>query len=165
MNKPETNQDTGKKVYEERVTINGKNVVLAHNEPPVINAGVLANLDIFRMFNIFDEKFSPSNIDKADGTPLRLYTSDSVQVDVSKRRKLDMGFWHRNIDAHEIIFCVKGALKWETEMGIKIMHPGDMLLIPKGIAHRSMLCEDSTDDNVLIELKIRDELTYVGEKK
>jgi len=26
-----------------------------------------------------------------------------------------------------------------------------------------MLCEDSTDDNVLIELKIADELTYVGE--
>ena len=42
--------------------------------------------------------------------------------------------------------------------------PGDMLLIPKGIGHRSMLCEDSTDENVLIELKIADELTYVGEK-
>ena len=121
--------------------------------------------EIFRMINIFDEKFSPSNIDKADGTPLRLYTSDRVKVDVSKRRKHDMGFWHRNIDAHEIIFCVKGALKWETEMGVKIMHPGDMLFIPKGIGHRSMLCEDSTDENVLIELKIADELTYVGEEQ
>ena len=26
-----------------------------------------------------------------------------------------------------------------------------------------MLCEDSTDENVLIELKIADDLTYVGE--
>ena len=153
-----------KATYRERVTIDGKNVVLAHNEPPVINAGVLENADIFRMINIFADKFSPSNIDKADGTPLRLYTSDKVKIDVSKRRKHDMGFWHRNIDAHEIIFCVKGALKWETEMGVKVMHPGDMLLIPKGIGHRSMLCEDSTDDNVLIELKIADELTSVGEK-
>jgi hypothetical protein len=168
MNKPQTKHDTqqpAKKVYRELVTINGKNVVLAHNEPPVINAGVLEFAEIFRMFNIFDEKFSPTNIDKADGTPLRLYTSDRVKVDVSKRRKHDMGFWHRNIDAHEIIFCVKGALKWETEMGVKIMHPGDMLFIPKGIGHRSMLCEDSTDDNVLIELKIADELTYVGDNK
>ena len=105
-------------------------------------ARVLEYADIFRMFNIFDEKFSPTNIDKADGTPLRLYTSDRVKVDVSKRRKHDMGFWHRNIDAHEIIFCVKGALKWETEMGVKIMHPGDMLFTPKGIGHRSLLCED-----------------------
>jgi hypothetical protein len=28
-----------------------------------------------------------------------------------------------------------------------------------------MLCEDSTDDNVLIELKIADDLTYVGDDK
>jgi len=88
-----------KPVYRELVTINGKNVVLAHNEPPVVNAGVLEMAEIFRMFNIFDEKFSPSNIDKADGTPLRLYTSNGCKVDVSKRRKHDMGFWHRNIDA------------------------------------------------------------------
>ena len=163
MNEQAKQSKDAKQVYRELVTINGKNVVLAHNEPPVINAGVLEMADIFRMFNIFDDKFTPSNLDKADGTPLRLYTSDRVKVDVSKRRKYDMGFWHRNIDAHEIIFCVKGALKWETEMGIKIMHPGDMLFIPKGIGHRSMLCEDSTDENVLIELKIADELTYVGE--
>jgi hypothetical protein len=148
MNKPQGKQDSApaKQVYRELVTINGKNVVLAHNEPPVINAGVLENGDIFRMINIFAETFTPSNLDKADG-------------------KHDMGFWHRNIDAHEIIFCVKGALKWETEMGVKIMHPGDMLFIPKGIGHRSMLCEDSTDENVLIELKIADDLTYVGENK
>jgi quercetin dioxygenase-like cupin family protein len=74
-----------------------------------------------------------------------------------------MGFWHRNIDDHEIIFCVKGALRWETEMGTKTMHPGDMLLIPKGIAHRSMLCEDSLEENVLIELKVQDEPIYVGD--
>src|SRR6201986_2229714 len=163
MNKPQDAPQNTKPLYRKLVRINGKNVVLAHDEAPVINAGVLENGDIFRMINIFAEKFSPSNIDKADGTPLRLYTSDRVKVDVSKRRKHDMGFWHRNINAHEIIFCVKVALKWETEMGVKIMHPGDMLFIPKGIGHRSMLCEDSTDENVLIELKIADDLTYVGE--
>ena len=165
MSKSSEMPQAAKRLYEERITINGKNVVLSHSESPVANAGVLENAEIFRMINIFAEKFSPTNIDKADGTPLRLYTSDSVKIDVSKRRKHDMGFWHRNIDAHEIIFCVKGALKWETEMGVKVMHPGDMLLIPRGIGHRSMLCADSTDDNVLIELKISDPLTYVGEKK
>jgi hypothetical protein len=44
------------------------------------------------MFNIFDVKFSPTNIDKANVTPLRLYTSDRVKIHVSKRRKHDMGF-------------------------------------------------------------------------
>ena len=71
----------------------------------MVNAGVLEMGEIFRMFNIFDEKFSPSNIDKADGTPLRLAHFERLQrssTRVSKRRKHDMGFWHRNIDAHEI---------------------------------------------------------------
>ena len=64
MNKPQTNQQQpAQQVYRELVTINGKNVVLAHNEPPVINAGVLENGDIFRMINVFAEKFSPRNID------------------------------------------------------------------------------------------------------
>lgn len=74
-----------------------------------------------------------------------------------------MGFWHRNIDAHKVIIRIEGALRWETEMGTRTMHPEDMLFIPKGIAHRSMLCEDSIDENVLIELKLADDLTYVGE--
>jgi hypothetical protein len=40
MNKQQTKQPA-KPVYRELVTIDGKNVVLPHNEPPVINAGVL----------------------------------------------------------------------------------------------------------------------------
>ena len=165
MNKPQEAPQTAKKVYQERVTIDGKNVVLSHNEPPVINAGVLENSEIFRMINIFAEKFSPTNIDKADGTPLRLYTSDRVKIDVSKRRKHDMGFWHRNVDYHEVIICVRGALRWETEMGTVVLKEGDMIVIPKGITHRSMLCEHSAPENVLIELKCRDKLDYVGDKK
>jgi len=150
-------------VLREVVTINGKNIVLAHNASPIENAGVLEYPDIFRMLNIFDAKFTPSNKNKADGTPLRIYSADRVKIDLSKRSKKDMDFWHRNIDAHEVIICIKGALRWETEMGTRTMHPGDVLFIPKGIAHRSMLCEDSTDENVLIELKLADDLTYVGE--
>ena len=149
--------------FEERITIDGKNVILNRDSNPTqANTGVLEYAEIFRLINIFEEKFSPTNIDKADGTPLRLFESKKVRIEVSKRRKHDMSFWHRNIDAHEIIFCVQGALKWETEMGTRIMKPGDMMMIPRGIAHRSMLCEESTNDNVLIELKVFEELKYVG---
>src|SRR5258708_37208283 len=107
--KPESRSSImAKGIFRELVTINGKNVVLAHKEPPVINAGVLENADIFRMINIFAEKFSPTNIDKADGTPLRLYTSARAKIDVSNRRKHDMRFGHRNTAAHHIICRVKG---------------------------------------------------------
>ena len=147
----------------EVITIDGKNVVLQRDSSPMINGGILENAEALRMFNIFDDKFQPTNKGLADGKPLRLYDGKITKVDLSKRSKEDMGFWHRNSDAHEIIFCVKGALRWETEMGIRIMHPGDMLFIPRGIAHRSTLCEDSADENVLIELKVAEELPYVGE--
>jgi oxalate decarboxylase/phosphoglucose isomerase-like protein (cupin superfamily) len=147
----------------EVITIDGKNVVMQRDTSPMINGGIVENLEALRMFNIFDDKFQPTNKGLADGKPLRLYDGKVTKVDLSKRSKEDMGFWHRNADAHEIIFCVKGALRWETEMGIRVMHPGDMLFIPRGIAHRSTLCEDSADENVLIELKVAEELPYVGE--
>jgi len=73
-----------------------------------------------------------------------------------------MGFWHRNIDHSEIIICVKGALHWQTELGSRVLKPGDILVIPRGIAHRSALCDESEDENVLIEVKVRDDLAYVG---
>lgn len=45
-----------------------------------------------------------------------------------------MGFWHRNVDYHEVIICFRGALRSETK-------------------------------NILIELKVRDSLRFVGDKK
>ena len=153
------------KTYREVVTIGGRNVVLNHDRNPTKNRSVAENGDMQQVLNIFSEKYQPSNFSKADGSPLRLFTSPGCKVDVSKRSKEDMGFWHRNIDANEIILCIKGALHWETELGETTLHPGDMLLIPRGIAHRSMLCADSLDENVLLELKITDDLVYVGDNK
>ena len=149
----------------ELITIDGKNVVVQRDTSPMENGGILENAEALRLFNIFDDKFQPSNYGLADGKPLRMYDAKTVKIDLSKRSKEDMGFWHRNADAHEIIFCVKGALRWETEMGVRIVRPGDMLFIPRGIAHRSTLCEESEEENVLVELKISEELTYVAEDK
>lgn len=73
-----------------------------------------------------------------------------------------MGFWHRNVDYHQIIFSILGALRWETEIGTVTLNAGKMILIPKGIAHRSMLCDASADENVLLELKMAEEISYVG---
>jgi hypothetical protein len=45
------------------------------------------------------------------------------------------------------------------------LHAGEILVIPKGITHRSMLCDESEAENILIELKVRDLLNFVGDKK
>lgn len=122
----------------------------------------LSGAEALTTFSIHDERIRPKNYDKADGAPLRVLDSSVVKVDVSKRSVEDMGFWHRSTDHTEVIICVQGALRWETELGTNVLRPGDVLVIPRGVAHRSALCEDSTDDNVLIELKVADDLDYVG---
>ena len=149
--------------YREIVTIGGKNVTLEHAASPVENLGVTVGEIGFRKVDFLDAKFRPENYNKADGSPLRMFESPSVKIDLSKRSKEDMGFWHRNVDDNEIIFCFRGALRWETELGTVTLREGEMILIPKGISHRSMLCEQSAEENILLELKIRDELIFVGE--
>ena len=147
----------------ERITIDGVNVVVEHAHSPIENKGIDTGGERFKLLNVLDPKFRPENYKKADGAPLRLFDAAGVKVDLSKRSHEDMGFWHRNVDFHEIIFCFKGALRWETEMGTVILKEGDMMVIPKGITHRSALCEDSAEENILLELKVRDELVYVGD--
>lgn len=149
--------------FREVVTTGGRNTTLERPTSPLEKVKVEgAAPALLNLLNIFDEKFQPDNYNKADGSPLRLFDSDALKLDVSKRSKEDMGFWHRNVDYHEIIICVRGALRWETELGTVTLHPGELILIPKGITHRSMLCEESAEENVLIELKVRDALQYVG---
>lgn len=147
----------------EVVTIDGATVTLRHSVSPIDNSVVEDGAAMFRHLDVLDPRFRPENYDKADGAPLRLFDSDGVKIDLSKRSREDMGFWHRNVDYHEVIFCFRGALRWETEIGTVTLRAGEMILIPKGITHRSMLCPDSADENILLELKVRDALTYVGD--
>jgi len=149
----------------EVVTIDGVNVTLNLEESPVKNLGVTTGDELFHLINILDPKYRPENYNKADGTPLRMFDSPSVKIDLSKRSKEDMGFWHRNVDYHEVIICFRGALRWETEMKTVTLHAGEVLVIPKGITHRSMLCAESEAENILIELKVRDSLAFVGDRK
>lgn len=156
---------TPDKPWREIVSIHGKNLTLEHDRPPVENAGVVEGQEAFRHLDILDPRFRPENYNKADGAPLRMFDAEGVKIDLSKRSKEDMGFWHRNVDYNEIIFCFRGALRWETELGTVTLKAGEMILIPKGITHRSMLCEESEEENILLELKVRDELTFVGDDR
>lgn len=123
---------------------------------------VLAGAETLTTFSVHDDRIRPENYDKADGAPLRVLDSHTAKLDVSKRSVEDMGFWHRSSDFSEIIICLEGALLWETELGSNVLHPGEVLVIPRGIAHRSALCEESAEQNILIEVKVRDDLAYVG---
>jgi len=71
----------------EVITIDGVNVELEVKDNPVENLGVLKSKELLHYLNIFDPKFKPSNYNKAGGTPLRLFDSSTLKIDVSKRSK------------------------------------------------------------------------------
>ncbi|GAA1272630.1 hypothetical protein [Arthrobacter pascens] len=125
-------------------------------------ASVIGGTEHLVCFDVNDNRIQPSNYNKADGAPLRMLDSPAAKVDVSKRSVEDMGFWHRSADFSEVIICIKGALRWETELGTHVLTAGKVLSIPRGVAHRSALCEESGDENILIEVKISGDLTYTG---
>lgn len=150
--------------YREKLTSGRNSVVLLRKANPVKLLEVLEGGELFKLVSTSSPQLRPENYDKADGAPMTLFAGETVKVELSKRSVEDMGFWHRSTDYNEIILCLKGALHWETELGEATLHPGDLIWIPRGIAHRSMLCDESAEENVLIEVKVKEDLAYVADE-
>jgi homogentisate 1,2-dioxygenase len=145
--------------YTEKFTWQGKELIVQRETSPVAVVSAESKQMKLEKINVNDPNLRPSNYDKADGTILPILQADGVRVDLSKRSKAPMSFWHRNMECDELIFCFKGGIRWETELGNISLGPGEMFVIPKGIAHRSLLPENSEGDNIIVEFKIRGDVS------
>ena len=140
--------------YTEKFTLAGKELIIKRETSPVeVISAESADIKLEKL-NINDSALRPSNYARAEGTVLPLFQAEGVRLDLSKRTKEPMSFWHRNMDCDELIFCYKGAIHWETELGHITLQSGEMFVIPKGVAHRSLPPPDSQEENIIIELKI-----------
>ena len=146
-------------IYTEKFTWGAKELIVKRETSPIEMVSAESKQVRLEKIDVNDPSLRPSNYDKADGTILPLLQADGVRVDLSKRTKEPMSFWHRNMDCDELIFCHKGGIRWETELGNISLRPGEMFVIPRGIAHRSLLPENSEGENIIIELKIRGEVS------
>jgi len=45
--------------------------------------------------------------------------------------------WHKHLDEDEIFLVHEGGLRIESELGKNILYPEEVLLVPKGVGHRS----------------------------
>lgn len=149
-------------LYKEKFTVNGKNIIFLRDRKPVDNRSVSGEQEDLKllMYDVTDPNLVPSNYDKPDGTPMTLMQGEGIRVDLSKRTVEEMSFWHRSADFDELIICFQGSITWETDLGEVEMKPGQMLLIPRGIAHRSKPGK-SGDINIIIEIKIWSPLAEV----
>jgi len=144
--------------FTEKFTWAGKDLILQRDIPPVQVGSVESSKVKIEKININDPHLRPTNYAKSEGTPLPILQAEGVRVDLSKRTKEPMKFWHRNMEYDELIFCYKGSIHWETELGNVTLESGEMFVIPKGIAHRS-LPPDNSEENIIIELKIRGDVS------
>jgi len=94
---------------------------------------------------------SVPNMDDPWASPLRLIEGDGFVLDISQRRR-SMPFWHRNLDFDELIFCFEGKVTWETDQGSFELKSGEMLIIPRAIAHR-VVVNDQESEYVALEIK------------
>lgn len=65
-------------------------------------------------------------------------------------------FFHRNINFDESIFQFAGTCRVETEMGTETLVPGDVLLVPRGISHRSVGDANALQQIVLHKSQIKE---------
>jgi len=145
--------------YREKITWEGKELILNRKASPVQIVSIESKQVKLEKINVNDPSLRPSNYAKAEGTPLPILQAEGVRIDLSKRTKEPMSFWHRNMECDEVIFCYKGGINWETELGNMTLKAGEMFVIPRGIAHRSFPPPNSKQENIIIELKIRGDVS------
>ncbi len=139
--------------YTEKITWQGRSLVLKRAVKPTEVLFAQSGEVKIEKLDVTDPSLRPTNQDAAEGTPLPVYQAAGARVDVSKRYKAPMNFWHRNMEYDELIFCHKGGMIWETELGTITLKAGEMILIPQGVAHRALPPEGG-GENILIEVKI-----------
>ncbi len=97
---------------------------------------------------------TPDLTDPAAIPPMQVFSGDNISVEVSRRRA-GLPFFHRNLDADELIVCIRGRARWETDLGELEVTAGDAILIPRGIGHRPA---EVSDDYLALEIKYRGHL-------
>ena len=145
--------------YTEKFTWGGKELIIQRETSPTQVVSAESKQVRLEKIDVNDPRLRPSNYAKAEGTPLPILQAEGVRIDLSKRTKEPMNFWHRNMECDEVIFCHKGGIHWETELGNLTLRAGELFVIPKGIAHRSLPPENSEEENIILEFKIRGDVS------
>ena len=101
--------------------------------------------------SVADVSLIPDNYNDANAGPMRIVQGEGIGIDLNKRRQA-MSFWHRNTEHDELIFCYQGGAVWETELGDVELHAGEMIVIPRGVAHRDKPLPG--EQYIAIEMKI-----------
>ena len=82
-------------------------------------------------FATFAEHWRPKIVAQANGQDIRLVKTKGVFP------------WHSHPDAEETFLCCKGAVRVEFRDRVVTLGPGDMVVVPRGVEHRTASDEEA----------------------
>lgn len=83
------------------------------------------------------------NILKVWGERRRIFLNDKVEIDYVKLKKDSFCSTHTHNKKHNKFVVIKGLVKVETELGEKIIYPGDSLIVIAPMKHRFIALQES----------------------
>jgi mannose-6-phosphate isomerase-like protein (cupin superfamily) len=90
----------------------------------------MKKINLHEKFNLFDDHWSPKIIGELNGQAVKLAKVQGEFV------------WHDHKDEDELFYIVKGTLKIEFRDKTVTLHPGEMLIVPKGVEHKPIAEEE-----------------------
>ena len=104
--------------YTEKFTWGNKELIVKRETSPVAVVSAESEQVRLEKIDVADPRLRPTNFDKPEGTVLPILQAEGIRIDLSKRSKGDMTFWHRNMECDELIFCYQGGIagrrSWAT---------------------------------------------------
>ena len=90
----------------------------------------MKKVNLNEKFSLFNEHWTPKIIGELNGQEVKL-------------AKLEGEFiWHDHAEEDELFFVVKGILKIEFRDKTIELHPGEMLVVPRGVEHKPIAEEE-----------------------
>ena len=87
-------------------------------------------VNIKEKFNLFNEQWSPKIIGQLNGQDVKLAKIEGEFV------------WHDHANEDELFYVLKGTLQIEFRDKTVTLNEGEMLVIPRGIAHKPIAKEE-----------------------
>ena len=92
---------------------------------------MLEKIVIAEKFARITEHWRPKVVGELNGQEVRLVKLSGTFV------------WHRHEDADELFLVVRGLLRVELRDGVVELAPGEMIVVPRGIEHRTSADEET----------------------
>ena len=94
----------------------------------------MSNLTVYNVLDVaagLDRPLSMADLTYVDDLLVSVYLNGGAEDELQSVE------WHRHLDFDELFWVFDGSLRLESEIGDRLLRPGDLAIVPKGTKHRS----------------------------